>query len=467
LDKTLDEIKSMLSTCVVMDKNKGEVKFVDRSCCVHTLLDNLHIRTSVKADKKKDILIYRNGCYQPDGDLTIEKLLSYAFLDIKDITGRSIFNTHEKNEILARIKELTPTGDNHFDKDLNIINMDNCLYDWNEGQALSHSHEYPSRIQIPVKYDPSATCPTIEEFLRTVLEREDIPKIIEFAGYCLYRSYPIQKSIILLGPGGTGKSQLIDILRAFVGEDNAFGISPQDITKDRFAAADLYRKLLDAVPDVGSEKLVQTAAIKALTGHTDRIKAQRKYQDPFEFVNFAKMIFGFNAIPESADKTSGWYRRIEIIRMEHILGGTEFSKEFLKRLTSPEELSGLFNLAIKALPDLLKRNAFTNETSREDTAEEYEAASSPMEYFCDRFLKNIPGEMVTKAVLFEKFKEFCVKAGAPILTSNKLGMYIHNEVEWMIGRQKKEEVRSINNKSEAVWPDTFFDEAAFQEWIIS
>jgi putative DNA primase/helicase len=467
---SLEEIRSQLAECVILSEKKNEIARVDRPRCVHTLLDNLHIRTSVKADRKKGILIYYNGRYEPDGDITIEKLLSHAFLDILTKDGKPIFSTTEKNEILARIKELTPTIDSFFDAGLSIINMTNGLYNWKTGERRPHDPNYLSRIQIPVIYDPEATCPTIEKFLDTVLRPEDIPKIIEFAGYCLYRGYPVQKAFILLGKGGTGKSFLIDILRSFVGEENAFGISPQDLTKIRFASADLYRKLLDAVPDVGSEKMEQTAAIKALTGHKDKVRAERKYQDPFEFINYAKMIFGLNEIPETKDKTSGWYRRIEIIRMEHVLGQTEFSKEFIKNLTSPEELSGLFNLAIKMLPGLLERNAFTNEMQRDDTAEEYEAASNPIEYFCETFLMNVPGEVITKEALFERYKEFCRVAGASVPKSgNKLGMHLHRNVHWLVGRPKKDEVARVKEGGDpvAVWPDTQLGEEAFEAWMKS
>ena len=462
-----EDLRSILSDCVIKDKN-DKISLIDRPSCVHALLSVFHIKTSVKADRKKGILIYENGRYETDGDLVIERILAYALMNILKPNGQSIYGTHEKNEILARITELTPTLDSTFDADLSIINMANGLYNWKTGELHPHNPEYPSRIQIPVTYNPDATCPTIQEFLHTVLKPEDIPKIIEFIGYCLYRAYPLQKAFILLGPGGTGKSHLVDIIKSFLGDDNTFGINPQDLTKDRFAAADLYRKLLDAVPDVGNEKLTQTATIKALSGNKDKVRAQRKYQDPFEFVNYAKMLFGLNSIPESSDKTTGWYRRIEIIRMEHVLGDKEFSKEFLNKLTSPEELSGLFNLAIKMLPSLLDRNAFTNETSRDDIAEEYEAASNPMEYFCEEFLKNTPGKMVTKEDLFEKYKTFCRVSGAPIPKSgNKLGIYIHKNVEWIIGRPKKEEVERIDQKPTAVWPDTEIKEEEFDEWVES
>lgn len=467
-EHSFEEMRSKLRECVNYDE-KHFIIGINRPLVIHTLFEHLHVKTSVKADRKAGILIYRNGLYEEDGDLTIKKLLASAFLNVTGQVGNSIYSTHERNEILARIAELTPTLDHAFDADLSIINMANGLYNWRTGTFSEHTPDYASRIQIPIRYGQNAECPSIRKFFEIVFKPDDIPKIIEFIGYCLYRAYPVQKAFILLGPGGTGKSTFIDIVKSFVGENNIFSVNPQDLTKDRFAAADLYRKLLDAVPDVGSEKLTQTAAIKALTGHTDTVRAQRKNQDPFQFVNYAKMIFGLNTLPQTDDKTTGWYRRIEIVRMDHVLGDTELSKEFIDKLTSPEELSGLFNLAIRELPGLLERNAFTNETSREDTAEAYEAASNPMEYFCIHFIKNVPGNMITKADLFENYKAFCKYARATVpKNSNKLGIHLHQNIEWLMNRPKKEEVQRIpgskNKNPDAVWPDTGFDEEEFEMW---
>ena len=322
----LNDLCALLTQCVYMNPDReDEPMRIKRPDVVHALLQNLYIKTSVKSDRKRGILIYHNGRYESDGDLIIEKVLGHAFLDLTTHDKRSLYSTTEKNQILDRIRELTPTLDSRFDADLNIINMENGLYNWKTGEFQAHSPDYPSRIQIPVKYDPTATCPTIEKFFTIVLKPEDIPKIIEFIAYCLYRGYPIQKIFIVLGPGGTGKSFLADILVHFVGEENKFSITPQELTKDRFAGADLYRKLLNIIPDVGDEKLAQTALIKALSGRTDKVRTQRKYGDPFEFVNFAKLFFGFNKLPETGDKTTGWYRRVEIVKMEHVLGETELS----------------------------------------------------------------------------------------------------------------------------------------------
>jgi len=131
----LNDLCALLTQCVYLNPDReDEPMRIKRPDVVHALLKNLHIKTSVKSDRKRGILIYHNGRYESDGDLIIEKVLGHAFLDLTTHDKRSLYSTTEKNQILDRIRELTPTLDSRFDADLNIINMENGLYNWKTGE---------------------------------------------------------------------------------------------------------------------------------------------------------------------------------------------------------------------------------------------------------------------------------------------------------------------------------------------
>jgi putative DNA primase/helicase len=218
--------------------------------------------------------------------------------------------------------------------------------------------------------------------------------------------------------------------------------------------------------------MYQVDTLKKLTSNKDRIRAQRKGEKAFNFVNFAKPIFGANHLPSSKDDTSGFYRRFEIIPFMHVFKKDEIDQDFLDSLTSDAEISGLFNKVINILGDLLARNTFTNQLNIEDTKSMYKDRSAPEEAFFDQFVVEVPGETIAKNVLAMYFNEYAEILGLPKKSMSMLGRYITTNVEWIKKRsvyENKEDHKSNysawkDGKTVAVWPDTMVDIEKFTEW---
>ncbi len=359
-----------------------------------------------------------------------------------------------------------------FDSNPEIINLKNGLYNWKTGEFTPHDGTYLSRIQLPIEYDPNATCPHIDEMFRRVARPDDIPKLYEIIAYLMYRGYPIQKIFVLLGPGGTGKSIFLDIAVEFLGRRNCASVSMHDLAKDRFASSDLDGKLANICGDLDNAAIGRTDLLKRLSSNKDIIRAQRKGQHAFDFVNYARLGFSCNQLPETPDDTTGFYRRFEIIPFEHVFTKDEYDKEFLQALTSPEELSGLFNKVVGLLPGLLERNEFTNGMTIEEARAKYKEMSKPEETFFDLFVKEQPGSYAVKATLYAGYVAYCKALNVPYLNTNKFGRYIMRNAGWIQDRMTREgkekptfTTRDEEGKPMAAWPDTAFDKNAFEEWV--
>ena len=64
---------------------------------------------------------------------------------------------------------------------------------------------------------------------------------------------------------------------------------------------------MNTFADLKSIKLSETGNFKMLVSG-DSITAERKFEQPFTFRNYAKLIFSANEIPASDDKTDAFYR---------------------------------------------------------------------------------------------------------------------------------------------------------------
>jgi len=386
---------------------------------IHNTADEvLKIIPLVTVEESGAMLYYKDGAYVNGGEEKVAGLLHKSF------HGMEIFDpVDEPKKIIAHLRGLTLASKDKFDENPDILNMKNGLYNWRNKTLHKHSPRYLSTIQIPVIYDPDAACPRIKTVFKRVMSPEDNIKFMEFASYCLFRLYPIQKVFILLGPGRTGKSYVLDILRQFVGDENSCSVSLTNLSNNRFAGSDLYGRLLDVVNEMDSGQLLSSDLFKQITGGSkDPIRAERKYEHAFNFINFAKLVFATNKLPKTCDDTTGFYRRFEIIRCDHVFGSDEYDAETLDHLTDPEELSGFFNEVIARLPELLDRRAFTGEMSADQVKEIWEENAEPIVDFADRFIDvHAPDNVVTKGELHEWFLKYCRLVGT-------------TEAEWTIRR---------------------------------
>lgn len=78
------------------------------------------------------------------------------------------------------------------------------------------------------------------------------------------------------------------------------------------------------------------------------MKADRKHCQPFEFENYAKLVFSANEIPQSEDTSYAYFRRWIIFFFENVFEGDNNDPNLIDRLTTETEMSGLLNLSLIA-----------------------------------------------------------------------------------------------------------------------
>ena len=368
------------------------------------LLRNYHFATMRDT---KEVYVYQDGPYRPLGETIVLEETQKALAD-------KCKNVH-KSEVLGYIQGATFTDRQEFDRDLSLIGLKNGIYSLTTDQFTEYDPLNKITIQLPVEYNPNATCPNFLKFLNEVLPDEtDRQAIIEFVGYCFYRSYPIQKAFMLVGEGSNGKSTLLLVLKALLGSDNITSRSLHDLEENRFAMAGLYGKLANVFPDLPTRTLTNTTAFKMLTGG-DPLTAEKKFREGFNYINSAKLIFSTNQIPVSQDDTSAFYRRWVIINFPNKFEGDQCDPNILVRVTTPEELSGIFNLAVKALGDLMGRGAFINDRKTSEIADEYIRRSDSVQAFIKDCVESSTDSRVKKQEVYTTYLAYCRLKNYPLV----------------------------------------------------
>lgn len=451
-DFSMDETEM----CLHRDPKSHDIVSVNHNNLAHIILKHVPVATIIET---KQMLTYVKGHYVNNGEEVIHKILVTILAPYVTRTGQTCYNSHVLKEVLNIIQGLTYVEACEFDSDDGIINCLNGLLHWRTGILEPHRESYYSRIQINVDYDPKATCPNILKMYEIVLRPEDFRKALEFIGYCLFRSYPIQKAFILLGPGGTGKSHFIDTVCKMLGDDNISSVSMHDLERDRFATSDLYCKLVNSFGDMEQTTLPNVNILKMLTSNKDVIRAQKKGERAFDFINFAKLIFASNKLPRVKDDTSGFYRRVEILPFEHVFTQEEKDESeqegLLKKITSPEELSGLLNLVLPQLDALLERGYFHNSFTTASAKDKYKTASEPVASFVELHLEEEADIYVAKKTVYEEFVKFCIANGiaasrAEVLHPVPFGKALKQCMTWY-----QSSIRGPDEINACYWPDDY------------
>ena len=351
----------------------------------------------------------QEGIWKPNGEVVI-KAFCQKYL------GEEA-NRNRVAEVIAHIQRSTYVDRSVFDRNINLIAVENGVLNLETGELLPFSPDYYLTVKIPVKYDPEADCPRIKQFFREVLHEEDIPVMIELFGFCLYRRYFIHKAIMFVGSGRNGKTTMINLLRRFLGPWNVANVPLQTFAENRFAVAELYGKLANTFADLSSQALRDTGLFKALTGE-DAIEAERKFRNPFRFVNYAKLIYSCNKLPETYDDSDAFFARWIIINFPNKFEGEKADKRLIEKLTTPEELSGLLNLALAGLKRLLEKGEFSRGISTEETRELYLRMSDPVAAFVMDCVEVDPDSWIIKKELYAAFCEYCRQNNLPVVSEN-------------------------------------------------
>ena len=150
-------------------------------------------------------------------------------------------------------------------------------------------------------------------------------------------------------------------------------------------------------------EISKTSILKKLTGQ-DLIGFEYKNKNPFEERNYAKILISTNNLPETTDKTVGFYRRWMIIDFPN-----QFSEE--KDILSDipeEEYESLALKCVTILYELLKERKFYNEGSIEDRQKNYEEKSNPFDKFFKEYVDDTnPNEDLGKKEFEVKLNKWC------------------------------------------------------------
>lgn len=327
---------------------------------------------------------------------------------------RSHISTIRKNQKAEVIDYLNDTTEEKQPADARYIAFRNGIYDVVTDTMQDFSPNIVMTNKIPWDYNSAAFSELADHTLnRLACDDPAIRSLLEECiGYCFYRSNAYKRSFMLTGDKDNGKSTFLDLVKAILHDSNISALDPKELG-DRFSTAMMFGKLANIGDDIGDDFMqgTQVAMFKKIVAG-NRIKAERKGQDPFEFNPYIKLLFSANDIPRMKDKTGAVLRRLVIIPFNAKFTSDlpDYDPEIKKKLLQSECVEYLIKLGVEGLKRIIANKGFTKSEATEQAAHEYDLMNNPIKaFFSERDEGYIFRESVTD--IYAAYKVYCNESG--------------------------------------------------------
>jgi len=249
----------------------------------------------------------------------------------------------------------------------------------------------------------SEDTPIMDKLFDEWVGADNVELLYELISYSLLRAYPIARMFFLVGSGRNGKTTFMKMLTTFIGEQNRISTDFKRMKESRFESAKLMNKLICEISETSADFLKDTAQLKALTGES-YTSGEIKNKEPFEFMNFAKIIISTNHLPISEDLSAGFFRRAKTINFPNEF---EEKMDILAQIPD-EEYENLAKKCVRILYDLIKRGKFHGETTIEARRLEYESMSNPLAEFITKKCERKIDGFVIKTHFVGAFQKYLI-----------------------------------------------------------
>lgn len=437
-EKIIYEIKKNINYSKLQKKVLTQIALKNRDSATELIvkeIKNNNYIYSTRDDIKSEMWIYKQGIYIPQGK-------SFVAEFVRKILGEA-FTTQIVNNVIAKIEADTFIDHDEFFNNNYIFEIPllNGILNIKTREITEYNPKKIFFNKIPIEYNPSLECPNILEHFKTILkDKSEIPVLLEIFGYLLLKEYKIEKAIMFVGNGRNGKSKTIELMKRFIGFENCSSLPLRSLHDESFSLSELFGKMANLAADLSKTDLKETGMIKALIGR-DTIQAKRKFLRDLNFVNYAKMIFAANELPKIYDTTDGFWTKWVLIEFPYKFVTKEMLKrmneeekknckimnpDIIEKLTTPEELSGLLNLALDSLDRLLEQKDFSYTKSVNEVKDLWIRQSDSFTAFCYDHVKEEYDSSIFKKIIRREFHKYCKKHKIPGVSDKAIKITLEN-----------------------------------------
>ena len=285
----------------------------------------------------------------------------------------------------------------HIDDDPpQVINVENGeIWLRNDGgfEIKPHDRKTGMTHVLPVKYDPTATCPQYDKALKQIFRNAQEPETLidfvnELVAYTIQSRRHYAMIVVFYGAGSNGKTSLVELIRRLIGPGLVYSGRVDDLEGRQFALGHLFGKLLFLDDDIKSGTKLPDGPLKKIS-EAKTLTGEHKNKPLFDFRNRAFPILLCNNVPSLADLSYGMIRRLKVVPFNRMFKEKEIDRHLFERIAATE-LSGVLNRALEGWARLQSQGHFTKSIDVLAANKLFIAHANPLQGFIDECCKKDP-----------------------------------------------------------------------------
>lgn len=305
----------------------------------------------------------------------------------------------------------------------NGINFANGFVDM-EGILHPHNPAYGMTYTLPFRYMPELGtldhCPRFKQFLTDVWgEEKDFTQRVRALQEVMASTFfgigtSFSRAILLYGIAGSGKSQLLEIVKNLLPQKVVSYIPPYDFD-DRFKVTELSRSIMNICGELHRDKKIPSAAFKQIIDSSE-LSGQYKSRPLFDFRPKATHWFASNHLPKSDDDTEGFNRRWLILSFNHPVSSDKKVRN-IGDIIVAEEREAIAAWVVSVINELRKQSEYSIPDSHYSFVSEMASENDTLFFFLisdkgPRKVLNDDGSLsestkIHADKLYEEYTAFC------------------------------------------------------------
>lgn len=304
--------------------------------------------------------------------------------------------------------------------------------------------DHYARVALDVEYDPDWELPAdslLAQYLRSTFgDPGDRQRAAELLGAAIMGLGPRRKKAWFLvdgeeidGRGGTGKSQLLEMLSGLVPGELRCSVTPQDFA-DPYHGAMLYGKRLNLVYEAPDTDILREEGVKAIV-HGEPITRRPIRQAPITFRPQALHVFAANRLPDAPGATGAFWDRWEVLEFSRRFrdSGEAEVKNIGQQIVA-KEYKHLVHLAIRGAEWLLEHGRYTQSDTSDTAKERWRKGADPVANFVAEWCEPLPVDepkvnWSSASVLYAAYRDWCTARGHTRCSARRFGQRIPQEIE--------------------------------------